>query len=448
MILCFFLKILGELSLYFCVINAILSIALTGVETLLPLFILAAVATLAYWIDDKHPEKRLFLLPLMLSVLFFGSGFAYYLAVGSPALYVGLTIYGQRYYIDHDSQADTFRTAMAAVIFIVLIFVLLMKLDYIVPFAVLFLLSYIFMLRLLRQDASIFNETKFRVMNVLTIGVVMAVALFLTSDLFLSWMQMTVIPVFELLMQPVIYLLTWMGMGLFYALLWTINFIRSLGSGETVSQNDLLAAEMGFLPEGLDQTEMVTNPNFVRLVQGGIVVLGVFLVVLWFLSNEKGKKKRSEGSVREVRSSVTNIRPEDKIYSDHFAPREPRAAVRYHYRNFLRLCQELGHEFPRHFTSRHVQNVVAYHFNKETLNQLRQTYIRARYSDSEITKDDVKLIKDQVKNLRKDVSGSLGNSIKTTDTMEYKLHHKLVDNNFETVGKGPGSPKYESNYRK
>ncbi len=448
MSLCFFLKTLGELSLYFCVINAILSIALTGVETLLPLFLLAAVAGVAYWLDDKHPEKRLFLLPLLCAVFFFGSGFGYYFAVGLPALYVGLTIAGQRYYIDHDSQADLFRTGMAVVIFIAIVFVLLMKLDYIIPFAVLFLISYIFMLRLLRQDAEIFNETKFRVVNLLTIGGVMAAALFLTSDLFLSFLSVTVTPVFELLMQPVIYLLTWLGMGLFYAMLWLITFIRSLGSGETVDQNDLLAAEMGFVPGGPEQSEMVTNPNFVRLLQGGIVILGIFLIVLWFLGNQKGKKKRSEGSIKESRSSVTNVRPEEKVYADHFPPREPRAAVRYHYRNFLRLCQELGHDFPRHFTSRHIQNVVAYQFEKEKLETLRQTYIRARYSEDEITKDDVKQMKEQVKSLRGDVSGMLGKSIKTDDTMEYKLHHKLVSNDSETVGKGPGTPKYESNYRR
>ncbi len=445
MSLCFFLKILGELSLYFCVINAVLSIALTGVETLIPLFIMAAVATMAYWLDDKHPDKRFFLLPLLGAVLFFGSGFSYYFAVGLPSLYVALIVIGQRYYLDHDSQADFFRTGIAAATFLVLTFALVLGLDHIIPFAVLFMVSYIFMLRLLRQDAEIFNETKFRVLNLITVGAVILAALLLTSDAFMSLMSVTVVPLFYAIMQPVLYVFVWVGLGLFYGLNWFVAFIRSFMSGETVDQNELLNSGMNFLPEGFEQTDVVSNPNVVRLIQGGIVLVGVFLVVLWFLEGKKGKQKRSDGSIKESRTIVTDIRPEEKIYSDRFPPKEPRAAVRYYYRNFMRLCLELGYEFPRHFTSRHIQNVVAYRFDNEKLEALRQTYIRARYSDAEITKGDVKHIKEQVKNLKNDVSTD---SIKTDDTMEYKLHHRLTDNNFETVGKGPGAPKYESNYQR
>ena len=91
MTLCFFLKILGELSLYFCIANAVLSIALTGVESVLPLFIVSLIAAVGHYIDEKHSKFRFFLLPLLLSVFFLGSGFAYYLAVGLPALYIALT---------------------------------------------------------------------------------------------------------------------------------------------------------------------------------------------------------------------------------------------------------------------------------------------------------------------------------------------------------------------
>ena len=448
MTLCFFLKILGELSLYFCIANAVLSIALTGVESILPLFIVSLIAAVGHYIDEKHSKFRFFLRPLLLSVFFLGSGFAYYLAVGLPALYIALTIVGQRYYVDHDTQADLFRTGIAVIICFSIVFVLVLGLDHIVPFAMIFLIANIFMLRLLRQDAEIFNETRFRVMNILTVGATLLAAVIITSKPAMMILQKFYNFILTLL-QPVLYLFVYGGYAFYWVLTWVIATLRSLFSGETVDQNQLLESGMNMLPEGLEQTVDVTNPDILRLIQGGLVAIGIFLVVLYFLGNRRGRNKRSEGSLKEVRSSVTNYRPEEKIFADHFPPREPRAAVRYYYRSFLRMCQSIGHEFPRHFTSKHIENTISYQFKKEHLQEMRETYIRARYSEQEITKEDVKHIKEQVKLLKSDVSELLGNFIDTHDSMADKLRNKYTINDSETKGKGPGEgPRYESNYRR
>ncbi len=448
MTLCFFLKILGELSLYFCIANAVLSIALIGVESVLPLFILSLVAAAAHFMDEKYSKYRFFLLPLLASLLLFGSGFGYYLAVGLPALYVALTIVGQRYYVDHDTQADLFRTGIAVIVCFSIVFVLVLGLDHIVPFAMIFLIANIFMLRLLRQDAEIFNETRFRVMNLLTVGATLLAAVIITSKPALMLLG-KFYDFILVLLQPVMYLFVYGGYVFYWVLTWVIATLRSIFSGETVDQNQLLESGMNLLPEGIEQNYLGTSPDFVRLVQGAIVVIGVFLVVLYFLGNRRGRNKRSEGTVREVRTSVTSYRPEEKIYADRFPPREPRAAVRYYYRNFLRLCQEIGHEFPRHFTSKHIENTISYQFEKEPLQKMRETYIRARYSEQEITKEDVKQIKEQVKLLKSDVSELLGNFINTHDSMADKLRNKYTINDSETKGKGPGEgPRYESNYRR
>ena len=448
MTLCFFLKILGELSLYFCIANAVLSIALTGVESLLPLFIVSFVAALGHFIDEKHSKFRFLLLPLLLSVFLLGNGFAYYLAVGLPALYIALTIAGQRYYIDHDTQADLFRTGMAIIICFSIVFVLVLGLDHIVPFAMVFLIANIFMLRLLRQDAEIFNETKFRVMNVLTVGGTLLAAVIITSKPALAILSKLYDAVLVVL-QPVLYLFVYGGYGLYWVLTWIVATLRSMFSGKTVDQNQLLESGMNMLPDGFEPDYLGSNPDVVRLIQGAILLIGILLVVLYFLGNRRGRNKRSEGSLKEVRTAVTNYRPEEKVYADHFPPREPRAAVRYYYRNFLRLCQNLGHEFPSHFTSKHIENVIAYQFPKEHLQEMRETYIRARYSEQEITKDDVKHIKEQVKLLKSDVSELLGNFIDTHDSMADKLRNKYTINDSETKGKGPGEgPRYESNYHR
>lgn len=433
MTLCYFLKLLSELSLLFVVADCFLSVAALGVESLLPAVILALIGALAYKLDEKHSSKTKFLLPLLaVPVLLFGETFGTYLAIGLGALYVGMMIWQQRYYMDHDSQAEFFRTGIFIVGCLSVPFVLLMKLNYIGPFILLYLMSGIFMLRLLRQDATIFNETKFRVINLLTVSAIVLLTVFISSDWFLSMAGMVLGKIYDVLVVPIFYTIYTFGYGLYYLI---VEILLPNGYGDTTKE--LNFGDMGMsdeMKEALLGEETVNGEPFMMFLKGVFLIVGILLVVLLVYRNSKGRQSRDKGAVREARTSVTLIRPEEKIYADHIAPREPRAAVRYYYRNFLRLCQSMGQEFPRHFTSQHIENVTANNFDKETLKTMRQTYIRARYSEHDISKDDVSLIKAQVKKLK---SGAKIDGIRV-DGMEDKLRdNRVMNSTWETVARGP-----------
>ena len=435
MSLCFFLKLLSEISLYYVAANSALSITLTGVESLIPTFICAAVGALGFWMEEKHSSKRLFVLPLLLTVFFFGQTFGTYLALGLPVLYVGMLIWQKRYFMDHDSQVDFFRVGMMVACVLSIPFAFLMKLDYIIPFILLFLLSSIFMLRLVRQDAEIFNETKFRMLNLLTVGGIMLLTLFISSDLFLSTAGMILGKIYEILVVPIFYVIYAGGYALYYLF---IEIIFADGWGDTTKQ--LNFGDMGMpdeIKEALLEEEMVNGDPFLMILRGVILIVGVLLVILMVYRNGKGRSRKEEGSVREARSSVTAIRPEEKIYADRIPPREPRAAVRYYYRNFLRLCQNLGHEFPKFYNSKTIENTVSHQFDENTLKTMRQTYIRARYSEHEITKDDVSNMKAQVKKLKAQTSDMGGIR---TDSLHDKIRdNRILNTTSETFGKGPDS---------
>ena len=57
MILCFFLKLLTEISLYFVLANCIMSVAFTGIDSLIPAILCAAAGTVAYWLDEKKKNR-------------------------------------------------------------------------------------------------------------------------------------------------------------------------------------------------------------------------------------------------------------------------------------------------------------------------------------------------------------------------------------------------------
>lgn len=435
MSLCFFLKLLSEISLYYVAANSALSITLTGVESLIPTFICAAVGALGFWMEEKHSSKRIFILPLLLTVFFFGKTFGTYLAVGLPALYVGMLIWQKRYFIDHDSHVDFFRVGMMVACVLSVPFVFLMKLDYIIPFIILFLLSAIFTLRLIRQDAEIFNETKFRMLNLLTVGGIMLLTLFISSDAFLSFSGMVLGKIYNILIVPIFYAVYAFGYSIYYLIYQIL-----LPHANTDSTNQFNSNLGDFMQENMGQQleeELVNGDPFLMILRGVFLIVGVLLVILMVYRNSKGRSRKEEGSVREARSSVTIMRPEEKIYADRIPPREPRAAVRYYYRNFLRLCQNLGHEFPKFYNSKTIENTVSHQFDENTLKTMRQTYIRARYSEHEITKDDVSNMKAQVKKLKAQTSDMDG--IRTDGLHDKIRDSRILNTTSETFGKGPDS---------
>lgn len=433
MTLCYFLKLLSELSLLFVVADCFLSVAAVGVESLIPAVFFAAVGAVAYWMDEKHSNKTKFLLPLLLIPVFlFGESFGTYLAIGLGALYVGLMIWQKRYYMDHDSQSDFFRIGMFAVGALSVPFVLLMKMDFIAPFVLLYLMSGIFMLRLMRQDAAIFNETRFRVLNLLSVAGIVLLAVLISSDWFLGLAGMILGKIYDVLVIPIFYVIYTCGYALYYLF---IEIIFAGGYGDTTKKLNFGDMSMpDEMKDALLGEEQVNGEPFLMLLKGVFLIVGILLVLLLVYRNSKSRNSRSKDSAREARTSVTMIRPEEKIYADHIAPREPRAAVRYHYRNFLRLCLSLGQEFPRHYTSQHIENMTIGNFDKETLKSMRKTYIRARYSEHDITKDDVLSIKAQVKKLK---SEAKVDGIRIDDMHDKLRDNRVLNGSWMTVGRGP-----------
>ena len=433
MTLCYFLKLLSELSLLFVVADCFLSVAAVGVESLIPAVFFAAVGAVAYWMDEKHSNKTKFLLPLLLIPMFlFGESFGTYLAIGLGALYVGLMIWQKRYYMDHDSQSDFFRIGMFAVGALSVPFVLLMKIDFIAPFVLLYLMSGIFGLRLMRQDAAIFNETRFRVLNLLSVVGIVLLAVLISSDWFLAAAGFVLGKIYDVLVVPIFYVIYACGYALYYLF---IEIIFAGGYGDTTKKLNFGDMSMpDEMKDALLGEEQVNGEPFLMLLKGVFLIVGILLVLLLVYRNSKSRNSRSKDSAREARTSVTMIRPEEKIYADHIAPREPRAAVRFHYRNFLRLCLSLGQEFPRHYTSQHIENMTIGNFDKETLKSMRKTYIRARYSEHDITKDDVSSIKAQVKKLK---SEAKVDGIRVDDMHDKLRDNRVLNGSWMTVGRGP-----------
>ena len=127
----------------------------------------------------------------------------------------------------------------------------------------------------------------------------------------------------------------------------------------------------------------------ISLITDGVPVIA--------LATQKQVYEKTISNAKETRTTVSGSRYfEAAAPADLFPPSEPRKAVRYYYRCFLRTCQKMGVFFPSSADSQTIEQQSQKFFRPESLGQLRQVrrvYIKARYSDDPVQEQDVQQIK-------------------------------------------------------
>ena len=108
-----------------------------------------------------------------------------------------------------------------------------------------------------------------------------------------------------------------------------------------------------------------------------------------------------EQAVGQTRSEGALLQREER--PPVFRPRDSRAAVRFSYRRFLMLCRRMGISLLAGATSETVAGWAAEFWQEGPLHRLRELYIQARYSPSDISRDMADEAGDIVKQLKKEM---------------------------------------------
>ena len=101
--------------------------------------------------------------------------------------------------------------------------------------------------------------------------------------------------------------------------------------------------------------------------------------------------EQRQNSLREVRSRLEDVAssPRESLFD-----RSPRAKVRATYRKFIGLCIGAGAKIRRSDTTGDIDRLARYALlNPPQTGELTEVYRRARYSEAEITDDDVSAAK-------------------------------------------------------
>ena len=400
MILCFFLKLLTEISLYFVVGNCIMSVAFTGIENLLPAVLCAAAGTLSYWLDEKK-KNRYGSVPLLVLVLLFAKGLGTGIALFIPAFYIYMVIKEKHFFLDTEQQTLLFRWGLVASFICFFLFGTFIGLRFVVPFILLFLFANVLLMRLLRQNPAVLHNKKFLLKNALQLGSTLIFAAVLTNKWVISFLSSCWSWIYDTFFEP---LTIYIAMGLAYLGTFADNIFKMIFVDyQRKEQHNWWhpgdAHDEEFYQQIADN--MQQESPAVIVLQICLLVIGILIVIGIIRWRKRGTAFTKQTAVKETRRAIVDEKKkEESIPVDILPPREPRAAVRFYYRRFLQLCKKLDYKFPPSFTSQMIAHRVSRRFGDSEVQSIRRTYINARYSDKEVTAQDVAAIKEQVNKLR------------------------------------------------
>lgn len=400
MSLLFALRMLTDLCYFMFIISSITSkFAHSGLLMTSP-FIVAISGYLCCAMWQKYPKKRAMrLLPLVLcaAAFIFTKTAVDYVVTVPMVIYLFVLVLREKMSIGYEPTLDRFYLLLKIMPVGILFTVLASNkngfVDVMMPYLFFFLIVTVMLLRMLRHSEQVNTDNKFRLMNALEIGAVCALGWLLSTGYIMS--------IFKFIGNLTIdYVLRPLFTGGFYVLGIVAWPLRKLLGLIDVDLEDYDFSELNIGEEAMDAGEMAVMEFYAEEaakggdaqimqyvgVAVGVIVLAVLGIILFRILMRVGRKG-VDNHFGDFRESIDLDPGEEKL------GRSPRDRVRAMYRKFLGMCVRAGLDPDLNLNSRDVNQAMSKNFDKPAMDGLRDVYIRARYSSSDITDDDVKIAK-------------------------------------------------------
>lgn len=408
MIFCFLLKMLGDLSLLYAAANSILLPADCDISSFAPAVILSLCGALGYALNGKNTKLRfLSLVPMpLVFVLYHAGNLITLLVILVSCAYVVLCVAMPRFELSHEE-----RTGFLSISWKVLLVCLLFRIFFLssgdagpafVPYVLICAVSTLTLTQMLRHDEKILNQPRFRLLSLgLTAALLLLIA-FISSPAFLSFVLSAAKFLYHWTIMPLLLLLSY----LLGSVILLVAKLLPSPTWQNKNINDILPNFSLSEDNTLKNIEPVANPGFEAVFRSLFAVAVVVLIVVFFVRMlRKRKYTQRDSSIKETRGRINQNRKfREKASADLIAPKEPRQAVRYYYRRFLRTCKRMGSPFSEDMNSKMVAQRAAETLTgeyKPQLENIRNVYIKARYSQHDIDRKDVQTIKENYQQIKK-----------------------------------------------
>ena len=403
MSLLFALRILTDLCYFMFMISSIASrFAHSGLLMTSP-FIMAIAGYFCCTLWQKKPEKRwLRMLPLALcaAAFIFTKTPVDYVETVPMVIYLFIVVLKEKMTIAYESTLDRFYLLLKIMPVGILFTILASNMDgfteVMMPYLFFFLIVYVMLLRMLRHSDQVNTDNKFRLMNTLEIAAVCGLGALLSTGYIINIFKFIGNCTMNYILRPVFT----GGLYVFGLIMWPI---RKLFGLIDIDLEDYDFSELQIGEEAIDEGEMAVMEFYAEeAAKGGdaqimqylgigigVIVFIVLAIILFRILMHVGRKG-VDNHFGDFRESIDADPGEEKL------GRSPRDRVRSLYRKFLHMCVRAGLDPDLNLNSREVNAAMSKKFDKLAMEGLRDVYIRARYSTSEITDDDVKVAKNML----------------------------------------------------
>lgn len=383
MILAFFLKTLADLVYYMCF--AALIGSLFGLKELLlaPAFLLSLGADLSMAINLRIENSLLRFVPLAVLIPFLIiRRDLVSIVVLIPAILYCIFIVYKCYFRPHygytvDSFTQMRRLLSLTFLPLILLGALPFVEKYSAPYIIIYLLSMLMLLRMLRHSEETMREPKFLLINGISIALLCILSGILFSDKVLSFFSKAFSVLYRLILTPLAFVLTYLLMALFWLLQ---KFSLSIEMPEEI--NPPITVE-----EGLSELyePIVNNPsNTIKYVLFAVLAALVFILFIFiFKKLTVAKQREAKGAADEQRVFISSVNPKKKALS-RFNAKTPSEQVRYWYLKFILLSIKRGAPLNHQMDTSQIEfySSEVMKKNSEAANHLRLLYLPSRYKES------------------------------------------------------------------
>jgi hypothetical protein len=255
------------------------------------------------------------------------------------------------------------------------------------PFGLVFLTGSVILMRMLRHDENTINQTRFKILNLLSVVGVVLFGLVISSPPFLELCKNTVKSIYLYLIAPVLLFIITQAVNI-------LSFILSFFNFEGFN-NRLEPFKM----EPVESTDFI-NPN--QYVEPGaadetiktilIIIILAFVVLLIIrifraLARNRYRVDNGAGVILE-RTIIDIVRPKRVALSG------PSGKIRDMYKKIIQRCIKKGIPISISATSQDISRMSSHYFEEvKDAERIREIYINTRYGDRAASKEEVREFK-------------------------------------------------------
>ncbi len=395
MFLIFLIKHICLLAFYFTCANMIFVDSVNSSRLIIYFIILASFSlNFVFRHNEKYSKfKYLPILGFVIAVLC-SKTIVGGIAATIPCIYMIYLVRKDKYYEDYYSFKDLFIKLLILSVFLLIIVLLSKRLELFyktgLQYAIMFIISGLYLLRTMRHSEDIITNKKFLSMNLLIITITCLICLLFSTDVVLSSVIFVYIKIIIPILAQVFYII-FSPLGRFLDKTIISKFSEMSYGMRKIKKSDY----EGFAEEADITTFYILTFIFVSI----ILIFLIYFLTKWILNRKRKSSNFTEGVVEYTSFLNDDIKKKDTKRSLYNTNK-----TRYWYKKFLELCRKKEMYIFTYDNSQTIYNKSSKLFKNHDndLENIKEIYRKARYGEDIIDKQNIKTIKGSYKSLEKE----------------------------------------------